>query len=103
GISAHSSLSRPRSSTSARFNTSNGTDLRSATERAFWSVSSNTVEMAIKRFVRRKMFIMTRVQTLEDEISKLSAAEFAELRNWLLERDWEEWDRQIERDSASGK
>ena len=46
---------------------------------------------------------MTRLEALEDEITKLSAAEFAELRDWLLERDWEEWDRQIERDSDSGK
>jgi hypothetical protein len=46
---------------------------------------------------------MSRVQALEGEIEKLTPAEFAELRNWLLERDWENWDRQIERDSASGK
>jgi hypothetical protein len=46
---------------------------------------------------------MSKVDALEEEISKLSPSEFAELRAWLLERDWEEWDRQIERDSASGK
>ena len=46
---------------------------------------------------------MSKLEALEEEISRLSAAEFAELRNWLLERDWKEWDRQIERDSASGK
>ncbi len=46
---------------------------------------------------------MTRVQALEDEIGKLSPSEFAELREWLLERDWEEWDRQIERDSTAGR
>jgi hypothetical protein len=46
---------------------------------------------------------MTRVEQLEHEIEKLSASEFAELRAWLLERDWEEWDQQIERDAASGK
>lgn len=40
---------------------------------------------------------------LEDEISRLSPEEFVQLRNWLLERDWDEWDRQIERDSAAGK
>jgi hypothetical protein len=39
---------------------------------------------------------------LEAEIEKLSAEEFVELRNWLLEKDWEAWDRQIEQD-ASGK
>lgn len=46
---------------------------------------------------------MTRVQTLEEEIKKLSAEELAELRDWLLEHDWEQWDRQIEQDAASGK
>ena len=46
---------------------------------------------------------MTRVEQLEHEIQKLSPSEFAELRAWLIERDWEEWDRQIERDAASGK
>jgi hypothetical protein len=46
---------------------------------------------------------MTRLESLEQEIKKLSPAEFAQLRDWLLEQDWEEWDRQIERDSASGK
>lgn len=39
---------------------------------------------------------------LKGEIEKLSPEEFAELRNWLLEKDWEAWDRQIEQD-ASGK
>ncbi|MFA6958028.1 MAG: hypothetical protein WC538_19345 [Thermoanaerobaculia bacterium] len=46
---------------------------------------------------------MTRVEQLEQEIGKLSAEEFAQLRSWLMERDWAEWDRQIEGDSASGK
>lgn len=46
---------------------------------------------------------MTRVETLEHEIEKLTPEEFAQLRDWLLERDWEAWDRQIEQDSASGK
>ena len=46
---------------------------------------------------------MSRVEQLEEEISKLSPEEFSELRVWVLERDWEEWDRQIECDSASGK
>lgn len=46
---------------------------------------------------------MTKLQVIEDQIKQLSPSEFAELREWLLERDWEEWDRQIERDSAAGK
>jgi hypothetical protein len=46
---------------------------------------------------------MTRVEQLEQEIGKLSAQEFAQLRAWMMERDWTGWDRQIEADSASGK
>ncbi len=46
--------------------------------------------------------IMTRVEAIEEEVEKLSQAEFSELRDWILERDWERWDRQIERDAAEG-
>ena len=46
---------------------------------------------------------MTKLQLLEEEIKKLSPEEIAELRDWLLERDTQQWDRQIERDAASGK
>ena len=46
---------------------------------------------------------MTKVQAIEKEIKSLSASELAELRDWLSEQDWDEWDRQIERDSAAGK
>jgi len=46
---------------------------------------------------------MTRVEMLQAEIENLSSDEFAELRGWLLEKDWEAWDRQIEVDACSGK
>jgi hypothetical protein len=46
---------------------------------------------------------MTKVESLEEEIKNLSPDEFAELRHWLLEHDWDEWDRQIERDAATGR
>jgi hypothetical protein len=46
---------------------------------------------------------MTKLEALEEEIKKLSPEELVQLREWLLERDAEEWDRQIERDAASGK
>jgi len=46
---------------------------------------------------------MTKLQAIEEEIKKLSPEELAELREWFLERDAEEWDREIERDAASGK
>ncbi len=46
---------------------------------------------------------MTKVQALEEEIGKLSAVELAELREWFAEREADEWDREVERDAASGK
>jgi len=46
---------------------------------------------------------MTRVQAIEEQIKALSPDELAQLRDWLGEHDWAEWDRQIERDSAAGK
>ena len=46
---------------------------------------------------------MTRVEQLEQEIEKLRPEEFAQLRNWLLERDWAAWDQQLEEDVAAGR
>ncbi len=46
---------------------------------------------------------MTRVQQLQTTIETLPEEEFAQLRHWFLEKDWEHWDLQIERDSAAGK
>ena len=46
---------------------------------------------------------MTKLQMLEEEIKKLSPEEMAQLRDWLLELDAEQWDREIARDAASGR
>jgi hypothetical protein len=46
---------------------------------------------------------MTKLESLEAEIEKLSREELARFREWFLQRDADEWDRQIERDAASGK
>lgn len=46
---------------------------------------------------------MTRVEEIEAEIEKLSQPELTELRDWLLEKDWDHWDQQIEADAAAGK
>ena len=46
---------------------------------------------------------MRKVEHIEQQIRELSSAEFAELRDWLLERDWAAWDAQIEADLAAGK
>jgi hypothetical protein len=46
---------------------------------------------------------MTKVGALEEEIGKLSASELAALREWFAEWNAHTWDREIERDAASGK
>ncbi|HEX7192070.1 MAG TPA: hypothetical protein VF381_10930 [Thermoanaerobaculia bacterium] len=46
---------------------------------------------------------MTKLEAIEEQIQALSPEEMAKLREWLLEREAEEWDQQIERDAASGK
>ena len=46
---------------------------------------------------------MTKVESLEQEVQKLSHEELAAFRDWFNEYDWAAWDRQIERDSAAGK
>lgn len=46
---------------------------------------------------------MRKVEEIEHQIRGLSASEFAELREWLLEQDWSVWDKQIESDAAAGK
>jgi hypothetical protein len=45
--------------------------------------------------------IMTRVQPPQQEIERLSPEELVELPTWFDEA--EAWDREIERDAASGK
>jgi hypothetical protein len=46
---------------------------------------------------------MTEIEAIQAEIESLSSEDFARLREWIVERDWQNWDRQIERDSAAGK
>ncbi len=46
---------------------------------------------------------MTKLEAIEEQIEALSPEEVVKLREWLLEREAEEWDREIERDAASGK
>lgn len=46
---------------------------------------------------------MTQIEAIQAEIESLSHEDFVRLREWIAERDWQDWDRQIERDSAAGK
>lgn len=46
---------------------------------------------------------MEKVEDIQIAIESLPEDEYARLRNWFSEKDWEKWDRQIEVDSESGK
>ena len=46
---------------------------------------------------------MRKVEQIEQQIRELSAGEFSELREWVLEQDWKGWDAQVESDVRSGK
>ena len=46
---------------------------------------------------------MTQIEAIQAEIESLSTDDFARLRQWIAERDWQNWDQQIEQDSAAGK
>ncbi len=43
------------------------------------------------------------VTEIQTAILDLPEAEYAELRKWFSEVDWERWDQQIEADSEAGK
>ena len=47
--------------------------------------------------------ILSKVEEIQSTIESLSQQEYAQLRDWFVERDWKAWDEQIERDSETGK
>ncbi len=46
---------------------------------------------------------MSTIAEIQQAIISLPKSDYAQLRRWLNEYDWEEWDRQIEADSDDGK
>jgi hypothetical protein len=46
---------------------------------------------------------MTKVQQIQEAIEALPREEYIRLRNWFAERDWKQWDKQIEEDSEAGR
>ena len=43
------------------------------------------------------------ISEIQQAIISLSKSDYAQLRRWLSEYDWEKWDQQIEADSDGGK
>jgi hypothetical protein len=46
---------------------------------------------------------VTKVQEIQVAIESLPREEYVRLRQWFSERDWEQWDKQIEADSEAGR
>ena len=46
---------------------------------------------------------MRKIEHIEQQIRELTAGEFSELRDWVLDQDWKSWDSQIESDVRAGK
>ncbi len=46
---------------------------------------------------------MTTVQEIKSAIGSLPHQEYMQLLNWIHDKDWSEWDSQLEADAASGK
>jgi tRNA A22 N-methylase len=46
---------------------------------------------------------MYRIEEIKSAIEKLPKNEFMQLRKWLLEKDWQQWDEEILKDSEEGK
>ena len=47
--------------------------------------------------------MMTTFTEIQKAILDLPKSEYQQLKRWLDELDWEEWDREIEADSRDGK
>jgi hypothetical protein len=52
---------------------------------------------------RKEVIIVPSVEAIQSAIASLTPAEYARLRQWFMERDWEQWDQQIEEDAQAGK
>jgi hypothetical protein len=46
---------------------------------------------------------MTRLEGLQTAVTSLPEDEYDQFRRWFLDRDWEDWDRQIAEDSDAGR
>ncbi len=46
---------------------------------------------------------MTQLEHIQTEIVSLSKHDIIKLKDWIDAKDWDDWDKQIEADSAAGK
>ena len=46
---------------------------------------------------------MLQIEKIQREIERLPQKEFVRLRQWFAEKDWQQWDKELEQDIESGK
>ena len=46
---------------------------------------------------------MTTIEEIEKAVASLPEEDYRRFREWFLERDWAQWDEQIQADAESGK
>ena len=46
---------------------------------------------------------MSKIDELKADIERLPSEELAELFRWLSEKEWDNWDKEIEADSQAGR
>jgi hypothetical protein len=46
---------------------------------------------------------MGRIESLQEQVRALSGDELAQFRAWFLDRDWDDWDTQLEDDVRAGR
>jgi hypothetical protein len=46
---------------------------------------------------------MSKIDELKADIERLPSEDLAELFRWLSEKEWENWDKEIEADSQAGR
>ena len=51
----------------------------------------------------KEVILMSTVEEIQSAIVSLPPEEYARLRAWFIERDWEQWDQQIAADAQAGK
>jgi hypothetical protein len=54
-------------------------------------------------FVNLKIGKMIKIEEIKKEINSLSLDDFRRLKDWIIEKEWNNWDKEIIRDSESGE
>jgi hypothetical protein len=47
--------------------------------------------------------VMVKIEDIKKKINLLPAEDFRKLRDWVIEKDWQDWNRELKKDSDAGK